>query len=252
MTLAIAFIPIMLERLQKIISRYGIASRRGSEHLIQTQQVRVNGVIVTELGTKADPNCDRIEINGKLLQPHHSPQLIYLLLHKPIGVICSRHDPQGRKTIQDLLPPHYHHLYSVGRLDYNSSGALLLTNDGELANQLTHPRHHVSKTYAVWVRGCPSAQALQQWRQGVDLDGKLTLPAAIEILDKKSDRTQLRVILKEGRNRQIRRVSEMLGHPVLVLHRVAIANIQLGKLELCQHRQLSDQEIQQLKAWENI
>lgn len=241
-----------VERLQKILASYGLASRRGAEGLISSGRVQVNGLVITELGTKADPDGDRITLDGKpvnfKLDQALKPILEYLLLHKPTGFICSRHDPQGRKTIQALLPTQYHHLYSVGRLDYNSSGALLLTNDGDFANWLMHPRHHIAKVYEVIVQGYPSDRTLQQWRSGVDLDGKMTLPAQVLILEIQNYSTKLQITLNEGRNRQIRRVSEILGHPVIQLHREAIATIHLGDLAPQTYRHLTPEEIQSLMS----
>jgi len=235
----------MRDRLQKILSRHGIASRRGAEQIILAGRVSINGKIVTELGMKADPESDRIEVDGKLLQTN-APEFVYLLLNKPIGVVSTCDDPQGRKTVLDILSSQYQHIYPVGRLDYNSSGALILTNDGDFANYLMHPRHHVAKTYEVWVKDIPSNEIIKQWQDGIILDDKITLPATVNILKverSQNPRTQLQIILAEGRNRQIRRVAEQLGHPVLALHRVAIASILLATLKLGAYRLLSDREI---------
>jgi pseudouridine synthase len=237
----------MADRLQKILSRYGIASRREAEQLILAGRVRLNGEVVTELGTKADPISDRIEVDSNLILKE-TPQTQWLLLHKPVGFICTRRDPQGRNTVFDLLPLGCDRLYYVGRLDYNSSGALLLTNDGDTANRLTHPSHHIPKTYEVWVQGHPKRSDLEQWRHGLILDEKMTLPAEVKILAKQSQQTQLQIILKEGRNRQIRRIAEQLGYPVIALHRSAIASIYLGDLTSGHHRQLLPQEINFLVA----
>lgn len=240
----------MPDRLQKILSRHGIASRREAEQMILAGRVAVNGNNVTELGTKADPESDRIEVDGKLLQTN-APKFVYLLLNKPIGVMSTCDDPQGRKTVLDILPSQYRHVYPVGRLDYNSSGALILTNNGDFANYLMHPRHHVPKTYEVWVKDIPSDRIIKQWQDGVILDGKLTLPASVNIRQierckYQTPRTQLQIVLFEGRNRQIRRVAEQLGHPVLSLHRVAIATISLETLKVGAYRLLIDQEIETL------
>ncbi|MCL1490300.1 MAG: rRNA pseudouridine synthase [Pseudanabaena sp. Salubria-1] len=240
----------MPDRLQKILSRHGIASRREAEQMILAGRVAVNGNNVTELGTKADPESDRIEVDGKLLQTN-APKFVYLLLNKPIGVMSTCDDPQGRKTVLDILPSQYRHVYPVGRLDYNSSGALILTNNGDFANYLMHPRHHVPKTYEVWVKDIPSDRIIKQWQDGVILDGKLTLPASVNIRQierckYQTPRTQLQIVLSEGRNRQIRRVAEQLGHPVLSLHRVAIATISLETLKVGAYRLLIDQEIETL------
>ncbi len=240
----------MPDRLQKILSRHGIASRREAEQMILAGRVAVNGNKVTELGTKADPESDRIEVDGNLLQTN-APKFVYLLLNKPIGVMSTCDDPQGRKTVLDILPSQYRHVYPVGRLDYNSSGALILTNNGDFANYLMHPRHHVPKTYEVWVKDIPSERIIKQWQDGVILDGKLTLPASVNIQQierckYQTPRTQLQIVLSEGRNRQIRRVAEQLGHPVLSLHRVAIATISLETLKAGAYRLLIDQEIETL------
>jgi pseudouridine synthase len=239
----------MPDRLQKILSRHGIASRREAEQMILAGRVAVNGNKVTELGTKADPDRDRIEVDGKLLQPT-APKFIYLLINKPTGIVCTCDDPQGRRTVLDILPPEYRHVYPVGRLDYNSSGALILTNDGDFANYLMHPRHHVPKTYEVWIRGVPVPQTINQWQTGVILEGKRTHPATVNILkvdrDNKNPHTQLQIILSEGRNRQIRKVAELLGHPVLSLHRIAIASVSLAHLKVGAYRLLNDDEIKTL------
>jgi len=240
----------MPDRLQKILSRHGIASRREAEQMILAGRVAVNGNKVTELGTKADPESDRIEVDGKLLQTN-APKFVYLLLNKPIGVMSTCDDPQGRKTVLDILPSQYRHVYPVGRLDYNSSGALILTNNGDFANYLMHPRHHVPKTYEVWVRDIPSDRIIKQWQDGVILDGKRTIPASVNIRQierckYQTPRTQLQIVLSEGRNRQIRRVAEQLGHPVLSLHRVAISTISLENLKVGAYRLLIDQEIETL------
>lgn len=245
-----SYYSFMSDRLQKILSRHGIASRREAEQIILAGRVAVNGRTITELGTKADPERDRIEVDGKLLQTN-APDFLYLLLNKPTSVVSTCDDPQGRKTVLDFLPPQYQQVYPVGRLDYNSSGALILTNDGDFANYLMHPRHHVAKTYEVWVKGIPSHQLIQQWQTGIMLDGKLTLPATVKILQIERNkyptpRTQLQIILSEGRNRQIRRVAEQLGHPVLALHRVAIGAISLAPLKSGSYRLLSDYEIKTL------
>lgn len=219
----------MAERLQKILSQYGIASRRHAEALILAGQVQVNGQ-TAQLGDRADPEQDSITVNGKLLQPSRRPDLAYLLLNKPVGILCTCADPRQRPTVLDLLPPHLRQgsgLHPVGRLDFNSSGALLLTNDGELTLRLTHPRYHLPKTYLVWIEGDVAESALQRWREGVMLMGKKTLPAEIVLLQRRSQDALLQVTLTEGRNRQIRRLAEQLGWKVRKLHRTAIGSIQI-------------------------
>jgi pseudouridine synthase len=216
-------------RLQKILSQWGIASRRQAEQLILAGRVRVNGE-VAKLGQTAEPTTDRIEVDGKLITVGSRPEPVYILLNKPVGVVSTCFDPQGRPTVLELLPPQLREcegIHPVGRLDIDSSGALLLTNDGDLTFRLTHPRHSISKTYAVWVQGQPSNSALAAWRNGIDLDGQYTLTAQVIVVRKQDDRTLLEVVLTEGRNRQIRRVATQLGYPVLHLHRTRIGDISI-------------------------
>ncbi|MFB2881415.1 pseudouridine synthase [Floridanema aerugineum] len=245
-----------MERLQKLLSQWGIASRRHAEEMIQAGRVRVNGEIA-HLGQKADPLSDRIAVDDKLIKSTNRPQQIYLLLNKPAGTVSTCSDPQGRPTVLHLLPASLQRgqgIYPVGRLDADSTGALLLTNDGDLAFRLTHPRHSMPKTYQVWVEGQPPENILQMWREGVILEGKKTLPCQIRVLEtgSKGDHTLLEVILKEGRNRQIRRVAEQLGYPVIQLHRTAIGPIQLQlpkqRLLPGEYRHLTDVEINFLQS----
>jgi len=245
----------MEERIQKILSQWGIASRRQAEQLILNGQVMVNGQLAT-LGQKANPDCDCITVDGKEIKQESRPQFIYLLINKPFGVVCTCEDPQGRPKVLDLLPEELRWgqgIHPVGRLDIESTGALILTNDGELTFQLTHPSHELGKTYQVLVKGHPSLETLNKWRQGVILSGKATLPAQVKLIDAdKSCQTLLEIVISEGRNRQIRRVAELLGHPVIKLHRTAIGPISLNVLnqdELApgQYRQLAQKEIDSLK-----
>ena len=244
----------MEERLQKILSQWGIASRRGAEAMILAGRVRCNGTVVG-LGQKADPLRDAIEIDGLLVQPVHRPTLVYLLLNKPVGVVSTCYDPQGRPTVLDLLSKELRDgkgIHPIGRLDSDSTGALLLTNDGDLTFGLTHPRHSIAKTYHVWVQSSPSESVLQQWRQGVVLDGKKTRPAQVGVIERGSSQTCLEIILKEGRNRQIRRVAQQLGYPVIHLHRTAIGSIQLqppgeAPLPKGRYRPLKDSELRELQ-----
>jgi 23S rRNA pseudouridine2605 synthase len=241
----------MADRLQKILSQWGFASRRQAEKMILEGRVRLNGKVV-QLGQTADPAQDQIEVDGVLVQPNNRPQAIYLLIHKPLGVVSSCSDPRNRKTVLDLLPPPLNDQYGihpVGRLDANSTGALLLTNDGNVTFALTHPSHAIPKTYRVWVQGCPSESALDQWRQGVLLSGQLTLPAEVNILNARNPvKTLLEVVLREGRNRQIRRVAEQLGHPVIHLHRISIGSIELHRLPIGHYRFLNPKEIRFLES----
>ena len=240
----------MEARLQKILAQWGIASRRQAEEMIRLERVRVNGVLA-HLGEKVDPQKDLIAVDGKPLSNLQRPALIYLLLHKPAGVVSTCDDPQGRPTVLDLLPEELRSsqgIHPVGRLDVDSTGALLLTNDGDLTFGLTHPRHSIPKTYRVLVKGNPSEAALRLWRQGVVLEGRKTRPAQVKVVERFVNSIALEIILKEGRNRQIRRVAEQLGYPVIKLHRTAIGPIQLqlpsrGYLPEGDYRHLQENEI---------
>lgn len=244
----------MEERVQKILSQWGIASRREAEKMIEAGRVRLNGTVVY-LGQRANPDVDSLEVDGKSIKPNNRPESIYLLLNKPVGVISTCRDSRKRRTILDLLPQGLARgqgLHPVGRLDAESTGALLLTNDGTLTFHLTHPRYHVPKTYHVWVQDHPPESVLQLWRQGVDLLGKKTKPAQVRVLDRAREKTLLEIVLTEGRNRQIRRVAELLSYPVIHLHRTAIGPIQLKpddepELPSGHYRFLKDFEIRFLK-----
>lgn len=217
----------MKERVHKILSQWGIASRREAEKMIQDRRVKLNGRVV-ELGEKADPNKDEVRVDGVVIKKR--PELTYILINKPAGVVSTCSDPQNRKTVIDLLPRELQTgqgIHPVGRLDAASTGALLLTNDGELTMRLTHPRYHLPKTYEVWVEGNPPENILNTWREGVMLLGKKTLPAEVKVLKQATEKTLLKVVLTEGRNRQIRLIAEELGFKVIKLHRTAIDTILL-------------------------
>lgn len=243
----------MAARLQKILSQWGIASRRRAEQLILAGRVQVNGE-VAQLGQTAEPTTDQIEVDGRLISVQNRPEPVYLLLNKPVGIVSTCFDPQGRPTVLELLPSQlreYEGIHPVGRLDIDSSGALLLTNDGELTFGLTHPRHSISKTYLVWVRGQPPRTVLDDWRNGIDLDGKDTLPAQVIEIETRTNRTLLNIVLTEGRNRQIRRVATQLGYPVLDLHRTKIGDIEINgdrSLEIGSYRHLRSAEIHSLQS----
>ncbi|MBD2346158.1 pseudouridine synthase [Anabaena subtropica] len=219
----------MEDRLQKVLSQWGIASRREAEEMIRRSRVRINGTLA-QLGQKVDPQRDIITVDGKSVSAQEHPHLTYLLLNKPTGVVSTCYDPQGRKTVLDLLSEELRKglgLHPVGRLDADSTGALILTNDGDLTFRLTHPSHSIPKTYQVLVKGHPPEAVLQMWRWGVLLDGRKTRPAKVSLLESLGNKTRLEIVLQEGRNRQIRRVAEQLGYPVIKLHRTAIGSIQL-------------------------
>ena len=234
------------ERLQKLIANAGLCSRRRAEELLREGRVQVNGR-AAQLGDKADPSRDAIRVDGRPLAT--APEPLVLLLNKPMGVLCSCSDPQGRTTVLQLLPPDLGQgmgLHPVGRLDADSRGALLLSNQGELTLRLTHPRYGHRKTYRVWVEGHPSEAALNAWRRGVPLDGQATQPVRVRILERRGDATCLEVVMGEGRNRQIRRTAASLGHPVRDLQRVAIGALGLGRLREGEWRRLDRREWQAL------
>ena len=206
----------------------GLCSRRRGEDWLQAGRVTVDGRVAS-LGDQADPDCQLIAVDGIPLISVREPRVF--LLNKPVGVICSCRDPQGRPTVLDCLPHQERSgLHPVGRLDADSRGALLLTDQGELTLRLTHPRYSHAKTYRVLVKGIPNAHVLRRWREGLRLDGRLTRPALVRFVQTRGTSSLLEVELREGRNRQIRRVAELLGHPVIDLQRVAIDGIHLDDL----------------------
>ncbi len=237
----------MEERLQKLMARAGLGSRRENETVIAGGRVTVNGR-VAKLGDKADPDRDRIEVDGKPLRLQRET-LLYIILNKPRGVISSLDDEleEGRTTVRDLIPVEGH-LYPVGRLDKPSEGLMLMTNDGQLAHRLTHPRYEHEKVYNVVVEGRMPDAALEQWRRGVMLDGRITVPAPIEVLERRNDLTRLRIVLREGRKRQIRRIAAEFGHPVRRLVRERIGPLELGGLKSGEWRYLTPREVSALQT----
>ena len=230
----------MRQRLQKLMSAAGHCSRRQAEELLRQGRVEVNGKRAG-LGDQADPDTDLICVDGTPVSRVTEERV--LLLNKPPGVISSCHDPQGRRTVLDLIPSDLRRgLHPVGRLDADSRGALLLSNQGDLTLRLTHPRYAHSKTYKVTVTGTPDHSKLEQWRQGLELDGSHTLPADIRLIQSRKRNSVLEVILREGRNRQIRRIASLLGHPVVDLQRIAIGGLALGSTAEGCWRELSRQE----------
>lgn len=234
-------------RLQKILARAGVSSRRAAEELIREGRVRVNGAIARELGTKADPEVDRIQVDGRRLA--REPLARVLALHKPRGVVTTLSDPQGRPSISDLVPQRGGRLFPVGRLDFHSEGLLLLTNDGDLAQSILRPSSHVPKTYHVKVRGTPPPAVLGRFARGLPLDGRRTQPARVETLRTTRDgNAWLEIVLHEGRRNQIRRLLQMLGHPVQRLRRVAVGPVELGSLRPGESRVLDAKEVEQLRT----
>ena len=230
------------QRLQKLLAQAGLCSRRQAETLLRQGRVEVNGQ-TAQLGDRADPERDRICLDGAPIRG--TAEALILLLHKPAGVVSSCFDPEGRATVLDLLPQEISRgtgLHPVGRLDSESRGALLLTNRGELTLRLTHPRYGHEKTYRIWVEGRPGAESLERWRQGLPLDGEPSQPVRVRPLAERSGRTQLELVMVEGRNRQIRRTALALGHRVLDLERVAIGPIRLGDLPEGRWRRVGPEE----------
>jgi 23S rRNA pseudouridine2605 synthase len=233
------------ERLQKVLAAAGVASRRASEELISAGRVQVNGQTVRELGTRVDAEQDTILVDGKPVQP--AARRFYVLLHKPVGVISTADDPQGRPTVVDLVDVGTR-VFPVGRLDAESEGLLLLTNDGELAHHLTHPRFEVEKEYRALLARTPDERTLRQWRAGVLLEDKHTAPAQVDILEQTEGGTWLRVVLHEGRKRQIREVAQVLGHHVRRLIRVREGALHLGDLPPGAWRHLDAAEVRALRS----
>jgi|Deesub1362A_J573_1020465.scaffolds.fasta_scaffold01391_4 pseudouridine synthase len=236
------------ERLQKILARAGVASRRKAEELILAGRVAVDGRVVRELGTKADPARQRITVDGRPLPPPQGRR--YWLVHKPRGVVSTARDPQGRPKVTDLLPPEARaaRLYPVGRLDRDSEGLVLLTNDGELAHRLMHPRYQVPKHYRVWVKGRPSPAALERLRRGVDIgEARPTAPARVYLKSASEARSKLSIVTHEGRKREIRRMCQAVGHPVLRLVRVGLGPLRLGDLPPGAARPLTRNELMALR-----
>jgi 23S rRNA pseudouridine2605 synthase len=244
----------MKERLQKILARAGHGSRRSAEALITAGRITVNGALVAELGATADASVDRIEVDGRAIEIAAAP--VYLAMHKPAGYLTTARDPRGRRTVIDLypadLPPH---VFPVGRLDRDSEGLLLLTNDGEFAHRLAHPRFELDKEYYALVRGSPSSGALGQLRAGIEIEGRRTSPAEAEVVrtapfghEDRPGHAWLRIVIHEGRKRQIRLMCAAVGHPVSKLVRTRVGDVLLGRLPPGKSRRLSGREVASLKS----
>lgn len=235
----------MRERLQKIIATAGIASRRHAEELIKAGEVTVNGKVVKELGTKADPHTDHIKVRGKLINPTlEKLEKVYVLLNKPRGYLSSVSDPEGRPTVLELLPASLGRLYPVGRLDFNTEGLLLLTNDGDFTNFITSARNKVEKLYEAKVRGVPDEKSVERLRRGVTLeDGVRTAPAKIRRVGETESNAWFEILLHEGKNQQIRRMFDLIGHSVIKLRRSRIGRLRDDELKPGKWRRLSDNEV---------
>jgi len=234
----------MEARLQKIISQAGIASRRAAESIILEGRVEVDGQVIRELGGKYDPELVEIRVDGKIISAPEAH--VYYLLNKPKGYVSTASDERGRRTVLDLLPEIKERIYPIGRLDMNTEGLLLLTNDGELMNGLLHPRYEVQKTYVARIATGLSEAALRALREGVKLEDGLTAPARVRVLETAPGRTRVEITIHEGRNRQVRRMFKAVGHEVLALKRTAFAGLSLEGVRRGEHRALTEEEIRSL------
>ena len=238
----------MQERLQKLIAAAGIASRRHAEQLITAGEVTVNGKVITELGTKADPEADHIKVRGKLINTTlERREKVYVLLNKPRGYLSSVSDPDGRPTVLELLPASLGRIYPVGRLDFNTEGLLLLTNDGDFTNFITSARNKVEKVYEAKVKGVPDEQAIERLRRGVTFDdGTRTAPAKIRRLGETETNTWFEILLHEGKNQQIRRMFDLIGSSVIKLRRARIGSLRDDDLKPKRWRRLTAEEVERL------
>lgn len=232
-------------RLQKFMSEQGVASRRKSEELIEAGKVKVNGH-VAHIGDKINPYKDLVTVKGQKITFIRKRKMVYIMLHKPRGYVTTVSDERGRKTVMDLIPDVKERVYPVGRLDKDSEGLLLLTNDGVFTNCMTHPSHQYPKTYRVTVRPKISDEALYNLRHGIEIDGKTTAPADVNIITQEEGRVVLEFILREGRNREIRKMCESQGLEVARLKRTSIGSLKLGMLPQGKYRELSEQEVKKL------
>ncbi len=236
-----------LVRLQKMLADCGVASRRKSEELIAAGSVKVNGR-VAEIGDKVDPYKDKVFVNGKRVTAAAKPRHRYIMLHKPRGFITTMNDERGRRCVAELIKDIPERVYPVGRLDKDSEGMLLFTNDGEFANLITHPKKDIYKVYRVTIRPGITEEQIVTFETGMMLDGRKTAPAEVRVVKKEEGRTVLEIVLREGRNRQIRRMCEMLGLEVARLKRVAIGQVKLGMLKQGDWRDLTPEEVKKLTA----
>ena len=230
-------------RLQKHLAECGVASRRKAEELIAAGKVKINGHIA-EIGARVDPKRDKVTVRGRAVIPVN--EKVYIMLNKPRGFVTTMSDELGRKTVSDLVADAGNRIFPVGRLDRDSEGLLIMTNDGDFANKLTHPSSHVNKTYRVTVKGAAEEEQLLKMKEGILLDGRKTLPCDCFVAERKPDRTVLIFVLNEGRNRQIRRMCEAVGLEVLRLKRTEIAGVKLGMLPQGKWRPLNEREMRRL------
>lgn len=233
-------------RLEKYLAMAGVASRRKSKKIIRSGRVTVNGKKIVIGGTRISPELDLVRLDGEKVTIDR--QLVYIMLNKPKGYVCTVDDEFGRATVLDLLPDLKSRIYPIGRLDMDTEGLLLLTNDGDLTLRLTHPRHHVDKVYIAWIEGEPDRRSIDKLRKGVKIESGLTSPAKVSVLKKAGGNTQLEITIHEGMKRQIRLMCRKVGHEVLYLKRIQIGAIRLGGLAIGEFCFLKESEIERLKA----
>jgi len=237
----------MEKRLQKILSEMGIASRRRAEELIFEGQITVNGKVAT-VGMKADPSKDHIKVGGKLITVlKKGSQKVYLMINKPRGVVTTLYDPEGRPTVKDFLKDIKYRIFPIGRLDYHSEGLLLLTNDGDFAHAVMHPSKKMLKTYLVKVKGIIGKDNIKRLRRGIKLEDGATLPAKVRRISQSEKNSWIEISLYEGRKRQVRRMLESVGHPVIMLRRIGINGLKLKDLKLGEFRHLTIDELQLIR-----
>lgn len=230
-------------RLQKYIADCGVASRRKAEELIKQGRVKVNGTVVTEMGTKVG-DADLVEVDGKGIKPENKK--VYILLNKPAGYVTTAKDQFGRPTVLDLLKGVRERVFPVGRLDYETTGLLILTNDGDFTYKMTHPKHEIEKTYVATIEGVPTNEEISRFEKGLMIDDYITAPAKLKILSQNNRKCVVEVTIHEGKNRQVRKMCETIGHPVLTLKRISLGKLSLGNLAEGSWRELSQQEVKSL------
>lgn len=230
-------------RLQKYIADCGVASRRKAEELIKQGRVKVNGTVVTEMGTKVG-DADLVEVDGKGIKPENKK--VYILLNKPAGYVTTAKDQFGRPTVLDLLKGVRERVFPVGRLDYETTGLLILTNDGDFTYKMTHPKHEIEKTYVATIEGVPTNEEISRFEKGLMIDNYITAPAKLKILSQNNRNCVVEVTIHEGKNRQVRKMCETIGHPVLTLKRISLGKLSLGNLAEGSWRELSQQEVKSL------
>ncbi len=235
----------MEERLQKYMARCGVASRRKCEEIILAGRVKINGKLINEVGTKINPDEDKVYLDGAMLKPEEKK--VYIALNKPTGYVSTVKDEKGRRTILDLIKVN-ERIYPIGRLDYDTSGLILLTNDGDVYNNVIHPRADINKIYRAKVKGVPNENSIKAFEKGIDIGDYITAPGSCRIVSKMGDSAELQIIIHEGKNRQVRRMCDAIGHPVLTLERYSVGSITVEGLATGSWRYLNEKEINYLKS----